>query len=102
MPAPHVEIGGWNVAGNYHCLDLSAPSEAAAHEAIEVRATIQHTFLDGSRIDLNVDGRCLQSQYHAARGDDVATARFQIQLPPGDHVLEVGQCQAKVTVKSVP
>ena len=66
---------------------------------VTVNASITGTFLDGSRVDLVVDGRTMASQYHFARAGESAAARFEVQLPAGVHTIAVEQRTARVTVR---
>jgi hypothetical protein len=95
---PVVEAGGWNVQTAYRCTSLSVPDSVDSGAPVKVNASITSTFLDGSRVDLVVDGQTKASQYHFARAGKSAAAKFEVQLPAGVHTIAVGQRTARVTV----
>jgi hypothetical protein len=96
---PVVEVGGWNVQTPYRCVSLSVPESADPGTAVTVNASIAGTFLDGSRVDVVVDGRTMASQYHVARATQTVAATFDLRLPPGVHTIAVGQRTARVKVQ---
>jgi exo-1,4-beta-D-glucosaminidase len=96
---PQVVVGGWNIQTAFRCTALSAPESAAVESPFVVQAEISDTFIDGSRVDLFVDGKKHASQYHAVPKGKTATAHFFIQLPPGSHLIRVADREARVSVR---
>jgi len=95
---PALEAGGWNIETRYRC-GLLKPSKfrVKAGEPFTVRATISNTFLDGSRVALNVDGRPADARWAWARGDRAAEAVFPLTLPKaGTYQLEVASQRLSV------
>ncbi|MHB8902502.1 MAG: glycoside hydrolase family 2 protein [Thermoguttaceae bacterium] len=96
-----LEVGGWNILSDFDCtgLELSKP-QAAPGEPVSVTATIRNTFLDGSRIELLVDGKAVDSTCLWARGDVTRQAVFPLKAgQPGSHQIQVGNQKAVLTVR---
>ena len=71
-------------------------------EPFTVTATIANTFLDGSRVELLVDGRVLDSKRIWSRGQAGRKVDFALKLrEQGTHRIEVGNQCVKVIVKCV-
>ncbi len=88
---PRLQIGGWNIRSEFACarLEVASPRPRAGQPFL-VQAAVSHTFLDGSRIPLEVDGRTAATQWCWAR-DEAAVLNFSICLEkPGPHTLKVG------------
>jgi exo-1,4-beta-D-glucosaminidase len=87
-----LEVGGWNVQGNSDCLALAvSPKEIKLGEGFTVTASVANTFLDGSRVFLEVDGKPADSRWTRARGAPKQALTFPLVLErSGKHTLMVG------------
>jgi len=98
--APRLEVGGWNVASDFTCSTMNAsPSEPKSGQAFDILATINRTFLDGSRIPLIVDGKTVASTWCWAR-EKPESLRFALTIDRlGSHRIQVGERSVTVDVK---
>ena len=98
---PRLEVGGWNVQADYRCGKLTPSTlTVKSGEAINVKAEITDTFLDGSRVTLRVDGEPSGSVRAWARGGKREAVVFKVKLSQaGRHCVEVGQSEVVVTVE---
>ena len=97
---PRLEVGGWNVASDFTCSTMSVSRwEVKAGEAFDVQATVDRTFLDGSRVPLIVDGETAATKWCWAR-QKPESVRFTIKIEkPGPHRIQVGERTVTVDVK---
>ena len=100
---PALEVGGWNVRSQFDCTDLDVPRlTLQPDEPFTVTATIANTFLDGSCVELLVDGRVLDSKRIWSRGQASRKVDFALKLrEQGTHRIEVGNQRVRVIVKCV-
>lgn len=100
---PVVELGGWNIKSDFECAGLKvSKARAKAGEPLTVTATIANTFLNGSLIGLEVDGRQVASQrvWARAAAGTVREATFPLELSaPGTHEIRVGSQRASVVIE---
>jgi len=87
-----LEVGGWNVQSEVDCQALGvSPREIKPGERFTVTVNIANTFLDGSRVFLEVDGRPADSRWAWARGAREQVLSFPCVIDrPGKHTLAVG------------
>jgi hypothetical protein len=98
---PTLEIGGWNVRSPFDCtnLEISQP-RLPAGKPLTVTATIANTFFDGSRIELLMDDRVVDSKRIWSRGSKGRKVDFSLKLPqPGTHQIKVGDRAVSVVVE---
>ena len=97
---PKLEIGGWNILSDLICEKLEVVSpRARAGESFPVKATVTQTFVDGSRVPLQVDGRMAASQWCWSRHKST-TLNFSVRVEePGRHTLQVGNQSLVVNVE---
>jgi exo-1,4-beta-D-glucosaminidase len=97
---PTLEVGGWNVLSDFDVLTLELDREVAkVGEPLSVTARVAHTFLDGSRVPVYVDGRVWESRWAWARGEDAQELRFRLSVrQPGQHEIGVGPKKLTITV----
>ncbi len=93
-----LEVGGWNLETNYVCKDLTtSKTEVKIDEPVSVTANIGHTFLDGSRVTLLVDGKPASRKWAWAREDRTDAIVFRVSFSqPGEHTLAVGNRSIRV------
>jgi hypothetical protein len=98
---PTLEAGGYNVQTDYRCAGLKSPkTEWKVQEPVIVTAQIAHTFLDGSRVALLLDGKPVARQWAWARNGRIDELRFEAVVPePGEHLLAVGDQCIRIKVK---
>ncbi len=98
---PVVEVGGWNVQTPYECERLALSStDVKAGEELTVSAAVAHTFLDGSRVALLLDGAPVAYAWAWARGAEKADVTFAVRIDKsGTHELRVGEKRASLAVK---
>ena len=98
-----LEVGGCNIESDYECTGLTlSKKRVKPNEPFTVTATIQNTFIDGSPISVEVDGKRFASQRIYARKDAKSPreATFELQLPSrGPHAIRVGSKQTPVVVE---
>ncbi|MGE5293445.1 MAG: glycoside hydrolase family 2 protein [Solirubrobacterales bacterium] len=99
--AATLEVGGWNVEGNFDCDELTIDAQRRkVGEPATVTATISNTFLDGSRVPLRVDGQIRETQWAWARDGRSQVLAFSVTFDhPGQHTLEVGNKRLEVAVQ---
>jgi hypothetical protein len=98
---PALEVGGWNVRTGFDCTGLEASrTEVGVDEPVTITATIANTFLDGSRIELGVDGKPADWKLLWARGGVSRKVDFTLRLTqPGTHEIKVGSRTMAIAVK---
>lgn len=98
---PTLEVGGWNVESDCDCADLTVMSkEVKKGASFVVTANISHSFLDGSRVALWLDGRPVAFQWAWARAGRKESLRFPLTLAQtGPHEISVGGRKISVTVR---
>jgi exo-1,4-beta-D-glucosaminidase len=98
---PTLEIGGWNVESDFECASLTAsPEMIKAGEAFTVTAQISHTFLDGNRVNLRLDGKAGENKWAWARGGQNQNLEFRMQLDGvGKHEIVLGNRKLTLIVK---
>jgi hypothetical protein len=91
--APVVEVGGWNVLSSFEASALTASrTEVKPGQLFEVTAQISKTGLDGSIVQLLVDGESRVSKRIWARGGQSRQVTFQLWLDSaGTHTLQIGR-----------
>jgi exo-1,4-beta-D-glucosaminidase len=97
---PIVEVGGWNIRSGYLCTKLQASKEKVkTDEPFTVTATIKNTFIDGSRIELYVDNKVVDSKLLWARARAEREISFTLKLlEPGLHEIKVGTLTTSILV----
>ena len=98
---PTLEVGGWNIATGYGCVALSpAKPTVKSGETCTLTARITDTFLDGSRVQLLVDGKPADTQWAWARSGKSDEITFTLKLSqPGKHRLSVANRTAELVVE---
>ncbi len=96
-----LEVGGWNVQSEVGCHALEvSPKEIKPGERFTVAASVANTFLDGSRVFLEVDGKPADSRWAWARGAQEQVLTFPwVMDRPGKHTLIVGAKKLKFNVQ---
>jgi hypothetical protein len=98
---PTLEIGGWNVETEFECLAVEvAPTPLKAGESCRVSATVEKTFLDGSRVFVRWDGEPVVSSVAFARKGKTETLTLPLKAErAGPHQLSVGKRQIEIQVQ---
>ena len=98
---PVLEVGGWNISTDFNCAALTASAkEIKVGEPFTVTASIADTFLDGSRVCLNVDGKPTGFGRAWARGGQREELAFSLTFEqPGKYALAVGNKELKLTIQ---
>jgi len=101
---PALEVGGWNVRSPFECTRLAASkTQATVGEAVSITATVAHTFLDGSPIELYVDKKPAALRRLWARGAVERDVVFPLTLTePGTHEIAVGSRTLSISVSPAP
>lgn len=96
-----LEVGGWNVQSDFDCTALAVPRGAIQRgERFTVTASVARTFLDGSRVFLEVDGAVAESQWAWARGKQEQVLTFPLVMErPGKHTLSAGGKSLEINVQ---
>ena len=96
-----LELGGWNIESDFHCDTLTvSPRDIKGGTPAPVTANISHTFLDGSRVLLRLDGGVFDAKRTWARNGDKQTLTFRVSFErPGRHTLEVGGRRLELNVQ---
>jgi len=89
---PVLEVGGRNVESAFHCENLKAtPTRPRVAETIKVTASVQKTFLDGSRVWLRLNGAPTGAQWVWQREGKAVNVKFPLKLDrPGRHEITAG------------
>ena len=89
--APSVEIGGWNVRSHFECAELQVSAEKVkVGEEFTVTAQIEDTSIDGSPVELVIDGKAVDHKLVWSR-TRTSHAQFSLSLSePGSHEITVG------------
>jgi exo-1,4-beta-D-glucosaminidase len=97
---PTLEAGGWNVESDFDCTALAvSPKRIKAGEQFTVTASVANTFLDGSRIALQLDGKPAGFGWAWARGSQRQELAFPLKFErPGKHTLVVGDKKLELNV----
>ena len=98
---PTLEIGGWNVEGNFDCASLAvSPKAIKAGERFTVTASVANTFLDGSRVALRLDGKPVAFKWAWARAGRKESLEFPRTLAQsGRHEITVGGQEISLAVQ---
>jgi Exo-beta-D-glucosaminidase Ig-fold domain len=98
--APVVEVGGWNVLSSFEASGLGVSrTEVKPGQLFDVTAQINNTGLDGSIVQLLVDGKSRVAKRIWARGRQSRQVTFQLWLDSaGTHTLQIGGQKASVSV----
>jgi len=98
---PSVEVGGWNIVSGFACTALEVSKSAVKpNDPFTVTATIEGTFIDGSRIAVRVDGTEVASRLVYARPGAPRQFEFALTLgEPGRHEISVGEQAVSVRVE---
>ena len=98
---PTLEVGGWNIAGNYACTELMASQQdIRVGQQVTINATAAKTFLDGSRVVLLQDGKIAESRWAWARNGSEDHLAFPMTFNhAGTHVLESGGQKLTLNVR---
>jgi exo-1,4-beta-D-glucosaminidase len=101
---PVVEVGGWNIPGKFECTRLElTEAEGAENGTFIVTATIENTFVDGSKIGLYVDDKLVDSKLVWARGETSREVTFELVLDDAEpHEIKVGNKTKTVGAASQP
>jgi hypothetical protein len=96
-----LEVGGWNVETDFDCAALTVlPKEIKPGERFTVTASVANTFLDGSRVALQVDGKPVAFKWAWARAGRKESLGFSFTLEqPGRHEIALGGQKVSVTVQ---
>jgi hypothetical protein len=99
--APVVEVGGGNIRSRYECKSLEiSKTNVKTNEPFVATARIANTFLDGSPVELYVDGKAVDSKLVWCHGGQEKLVRFVMKLDrAGIHEVNVGGQTASVSVK---
>ena len=89
--SPSLEVGGWNIESELDCTSLAVSTkEAKVGEPFTLTANISHTFLDGSRAPVRVDGRTAVLPWAWAREGRRDALVFPLTIgSPGKHTIEM-------------
>ncbi len=100
---PVVEVGGWNIPGRFECTSLElSESEVGVNELFTVTATIENTFVDGSKISLYIDGELVDSKLIWARAGKSREVIFELKLDDiGPHEIRIGAHEI-ITLEVIP
>jgi exo-1,4-beta-D-glucosaminidase len=98
-----LEMGGWNVESQFACARLwASKTRVKANEPFRVTALVANTFIDGSKIALEVDDRVVDSRLVWARASAGASREVSFPLrlsTPGAHRIKVGSMVTSVSVE---
>jgi exo-1,4-beta-D-glucosaminidase len=97
---PTIDVGGWNILSPYESRDLTVSHNGVKlGEMFRVKAKISNTSLDGSIVQMLLDGQPAGSKRIWARGQESREVDFQLWIDtPGTHSLQVGDQKATVAV----
>lgn len=97
---PSVEIGGWNIRSHFECMELQVSAEKVKKdEEFTVTARIKDTFIDGSPVELVVDGKAVD---HRLVWGQVETSQAQFSVglsEPGRHEIAIGAKRKTILVE---
>ncbi len=95
-----LEVGGWNVQSDFDCPALAvSPKGIKPGERFTLTASVANTFLDGSRVFLEVDGKPAAFRWAWARGAQKQMLTFPLVMDrPGKHTLVVGARKLELNV----
>ena len=95
---PTLEIGGWNIEGNFNCTALGvSPQGIRVGQQATINATIASTFLDGSRVVLRQDGQRVDANWAWARNGSKDQVTFPITFEhEGKHEIGRASCRERV------
>jgi hypothetical protein len=98
---PTLEVGGWNVESDFDCAALTvSPKETKPGGLFTVTASVADTFLDGSRVALQLDGKPVVFKWAWARAGRKESLGFPLILEQsGRHEIAVGGQKISVTVQ---
>jgi len=98
--SPVIDVGGWNILSPFEsaALRVLRPTVKLG-ELFEVSAKIRNTSLDGSIVQLMLDGQPASSKRIWARGEESREVDYQLSIDtPGTHYLHVGEQKATIEV----
>jgi hypothetical protein len=97
---PVLDVGGWNILSPFESGTLRiSRSEVKTGELFEVTAQISRTGLDGSLVQLLVDGKPVARKRIWARAKQSRPVTFHVWLDTaGPHTLQIGSQTATVSV----
>jgi hypothetical protein len=97
---PVIDVGGWNVLSPFETSGLRVSHAVVKPgELFHVTANIHKTGLDGSLVQLLVDGRPVSWKRLWARGRQAREVDFQLWLDTaGTHSVQLGDQHAAVSV----
>jgi len=98
---PTLEVGGWNIESGFHCQALAVLQKVIKRgKRFTVTATVAETFLDGSRVALQLDGKPVAFEWAWARAGRQDSLGFPLTLDqPGRHEIVVGDKQLRLNVQ---
>jgi hypothetical protein len=98
---PTLEVGGWNIETDFDCAALTvSPKKIKAGELFTVAASVANTFLDGSRVALQLDGKPVAFKWTWARAGRKESLGFPLTIEQsGRHEIAVGGRKISVTVQ---
>ena len=90
-----------SIQSEFQCTGLKASkTQVQVDEPFTVAATVAKTFIDGSNIELYVDGKVAASKLVCAREEGGREISFALKLKkPGPREIKVGDRTASVLVK---
>lgn len=98
---PTVDVNGWNVLSPFECTALRiSDASVKIGEMFRVSARIGNTSLDGSLVQVLVDGKPARCKRIWGRGGASRDVDFQLWIDtPGIHTLQVGEQKATIDVR---
>jgi exo-1,4-beta-D-glucosaminidase len=97
----HLQIGGWNIRTPYKCTKLQASAVTLTKDdTLKLTAVISNTFLDGSRVWLEIDGKPQLAKWAWAIKEKSDTLIFKSRFSEaGKHQLRIGERLIELNVK---
>ena len=88
---PAVEVGGWNIRSDYECAKLEVSKEKVKiNESFTVTGEVKDTFIDGSPVELRIDGATVDCKRLWTRMGNQQVI-FIVKLDkPGRHEIKIG------------
>ena len=95
--APAVEVGGWNIRSDYECAKLEVSKEKVKiNDPFTVTGEVKDTFIDGSPVELRIDGATVDCKRLYARIGNQQVI-FIVKLDkPGRHEIKIGSQSTSV------
>jgi exo-1,4-beta-D-glucosaminidase len=91
---PSVEVGGWNVETDYRCRSVNfSPPGFKAGQHVTMTVDIGDTFLDGSLVEVRINGKVVGTQRAWARGNRTQRLAFPgVRFDrAGKHIVTAGK-----------